>query len=162
MEEPLTPSDLRFRKKVDNKGGDQLPGLSQADSKDASGAGNPIVLDDQLLFSDTKGSCSQSSESSSVNFSGVPQPSLQSRINFPDLAQITERYQISNKAAAALANTVLTDVGLITESRKTYVIDKNKLRRERQKYREQICKDQARIFCEQVNGVYIEAVRMQL
>ena len=76
-------------------------------------------------------------------------------MNFPNLARITERYQISNRAAAALANAVLIDVGQITESKKTYIIDKSKLRCERQKYREQICRDQA-IFHEQVNGVYVD------
>ena len=102
---------------------------------DASDAGNTVVLDDQSLFSDCDDICSQSSESRSVNFFGASQPSLQNRMNFPNLAQITERYQISDRAAAALANAVLTDVGIITKSQKTYVIDKSKLRRERQKYR---------------------------
>ena len=46
LEEPLTSSDLQFRKRIDNKGGDQLPGPSQGGSGDASGAGDPIVLDD--------------------------------------------------------------------------------------------------------------------
>ena len=149
LEEPLISSDLRFRKKVDSKGGDKLPGPSQGGSGDASGAGDPIVLDDQSLFSDTEYSCSQSSESSSVSFSGASQPSLQNRMNFPNLARITERYQISNRAAAALANVVLIDVGLITESQKTYVIDKSKLQQE------QICQDQA-IFFKQLNGVYLD------
>ena len=51
-------------------------------------------------------------------------------MNFPNLAQITVRYQISNRAAATLVNAVLTNVGLITVSQKTYVIDKSKLGRE--------------------------------
>ena len=55
------------------------------DSVDTSGAGDPIVLDDQLLFSDTECSCSQFSESS-VSFSGATQPSLQNRMNFLNLA----------------------------------------------------------------------------
>ena len=86
LEEPLTSSDLRFRKRIDNKGSDQPPGASQGGSRDASGAGNPIVLDSQPLFSDTEYSCSQCSESSSVIFSGASQPSLQNRTNFPNLA----------------------------------------------------------------------------
>ena len=77
LEEPLTSSDLRFRKRIDNKGGDQLPGPSQGNSGDASGAEDPTVLNDQSLFSDTEYSCSQSSESSSVSFSGASHPSLQ-------------------------------------------------------------------------------------
>ena len=67
----------------------------------------------------------------SVSFFGASQSSLQNRMNFPHLAQITERYQISNKAAAALANAVLIVVGLITQSQKAYLIDKSKFQRER-------------------------------
>ena len=54
LEELLTSYDLRFRKRIDNKGGNQLLGPSQGGSGDASGAGDPIVLDDQSLFSDTE------------------------------------------------------------------------------------------------------------
>ena len=75
-------------------------------------------------------------------------------MNFSNLVQITEGYQV----AAALANAVLIDVGLIAESQKTYVIHKSKLRRERQKYREQIFQVQA-ISYEQVNGVYVDGYK---
>jgi len=53
----------------------------------------------------------------------------------PNLAMMSERYQLSDRASAAVANAALKDAGLITDSDKTYVIDKNKLRREREKYR---------------------------
>ena len=96
LQKPLTSSDLPSRKRIDNKGDDQLPGPSQYGSGDASGAGDPIVLNYQSLFSDTECSCSQSSKSSSICFSGASQPSLRNRMNFLNLAQTTERYQISN------------------------------------------------------------------
>jgi len=89
------------------KGGDQLPG--------PSGSGDPIVLDDQSLFTHSEDSCSQFSKSFPMRFSGALQPSLQVQMNFPNLAGITEGYQISNRAPAVLANAVLTNVGLITE-----------------------------------------------
>ena len=38
---------------------------------------------------------------------------------------------LSDKASAAVANAALKDAGLITDLDKTYVIYKNKLRRER-------------------------------
>ena len=56
---------------------------------------------------------------------------------------------------------MLINVGLITESQKTYVIDKCKLRRERQKFCEQISQDRA-VFYEQVNGVMSMAVKIHL
>ena len=152
LEELLTSSNLRFRRRIDEKGGDQPLSPSHCGSGDASSTGDPIVLDNQSLLSDIEDSCSQSLESSYVSFSGVSQLSLQNRMNFPNLARITER---PNQAAAALANAVSTAVGLITERQKKFVIDKSKLRRERQTYREQICQDQA-IFCGQVNGAYVD------
>ena len=155
LEEPLTSSDLRFRERMNKKSGVQLSSPSHSGSVDASDAGNPVVLNDQSLFSDSDSICSQSSESCSVNCFGASQPNLQNRMNFPNLAQITETYQISDRAAAALANAVLTDVEIITKNKKTYIIDKSKLRRERQKYRKQIRQDQA-MFYEQVNGVYVD------
>jgi len=54
----------------------------------------------------------------------------QNRMEWPNLAMMAERYQLSDKASAAVANSALKDVGLITDLDKTYVIDKNKLRRE--------------------------------
>ena len=45
LEKPLTSSDLRFRR-IDKKGGDELSVPSQGGSGDASGAADPIVLDD--------------------------------------------------------------------------------------------------------------------
>jgi len=47
-----------------------------------------------------------------------------------------ERYQLSDKASAAVANAALKDAGLITDLDKTYLIDKNKLRRERKKHKD--------------------------
>ena len=52
LEEPLTSSDLGYRTRIDKKSGDRLPGPSQGDSENASGAGDLIVLDNQSLFSD--------------------------------------------------------------------------------------------------------------
>jgi len=59
----------------------------------------------------------------------------QNRMEWPTLAMMSERYQLSDRASAAVANAVLKDAGLVTDLDKTYVIDKNKLRREREKHR---------------------------
>ena len=50
-----------------------------------------------------------------------------------NLARMCERHQLSDKAAAAIANSVFMDVGKIMEDDKTCVIDHSKLRRERKK-----------------------------
>ena len=49
-----------------------------------------------------------------------------------------ERYQISDRAAAAIGSATLKDFGVVTEYDASLVIDRSKLRRERQKYRDEI------------------------
>jgi len=79
----------------------------------------------------------------------------QNRMEWPHLAMTSERYQLSDRASAAVANAALKDAGLITDLDKTYVIDKNKLRREREKYRNIISEDEA-IFYKFIDWVYID------
>jgi len=76
-------------------------------------------------------------------------------MEWPNLAMMSERYQLSDKASAAVANAALKDAGLITYLDETYVIDKNKLRREREKYRNIINEKEA-IFCKFIDGIYID------
>ena len=50
-----------------------------------------------------------------------------------------ERYQVFDQAGVAIANSVLQDAAIITTpSDKLFAIDKNKLRRQRNKYRQEI------------------------
>ena len=56
----------------------------------------------------------------------------QNRMIWSNLARMSEHFQISDRAAAAIANSVMQDLGLITDDDKTYVIDRSKLRRERE------------------------------
>jgi len=67
---------------------------------------------------------------------------------------MSERYQLSDRASAAVANAALKDAGLITDLDKTYVTDKNKLRRESEKYRDIISEEEA-IFYKFIDGIYI-------
>ena len=64
-------------------------------------------------------------------------------MEWPNLAMMSERYQLSDRASAAVAYAALKDAGLITDLDKTYVIDKNKLRKEREKYRNIISEEEA-------------------
>jgi len=54
-----------------------------------------------------------------------------------------------------IANAALKDAGLITDLDKTYVIDKNNLRRERVKHRNIISEEEA-IFYKFIDGIYID------
>ena len=62
---------------------------------------------------------------------------------------------MSDRAVAAVANAVLQDVDLISNENKNLVIDKNKVRREREKFRKEIQKEED-VFWSMVNGVYID------
>ena len=81
------------------------------------------------------------------------EPNEQNRMEWPNLAMMSERYQLSDNAA--VANAALKDAGLITGLDKTYVIDKNKLQREREKYRNIINEEEA-IFYKFIDGIYID------
>ena len=72
-----------------------------------------------------------------------------------NLARMSERFQISDRAAAAIANSVMQDLGLITDDDKTYVIDRSKLQRERERCRAEIRKKEQENF-KLVNAIYFD------
>jgi len=53
----------------------------------------------------------------------------QNRMELPNLAMMSERYQLSDRASAAVANATLKDAGWITDLAKIYVIDKRKIQK---------------------------------
>lgn len=68
----------------------------------------------------------------------VPQPSTSSakpqwqmRISLNTTAVTSDGYGVSDRATAAIASSVLQDVGLINESDTSYVVNKSKVRREK-------------------------------
>jgi len=73
---------------------------------------------------DTNNYCATASSSTTTS---------QMRVNLPTVAQECDRFQLSDRSAAAIANAVLKDVGIISENDRSMVIDRNKIRRERQK-----------------------------
>ncbi|KAB7504140.1 hypothetical protein Anas_12113 [Armadillidium nasatum] len=70
----------------------------------------------------------------------------QNRRELRTLAEACDRYQISDRAGAAIASSVLVDFGLITRDKMQNVIDKNKLRRERNKLRKERQKEEKNWF----------------
>ena len=59
-------------------------------------------------------------------------------MKWSNLARMSERFQVSNRATAAIAKSVMQDLGFITENDKTYVTDRSKLRREQERSRTEI------------------------
>ena len=77
----------------------------------------------------TSTNCFQSSTTEFVaGLSNIPVLS-QNRNRWSNLVGMCKRYQLLDRAAAAIANSVLVDVGIITANDKTCVIDRSKLRR---------------------------------
>lgn len=59
--------------------------------------------------------------------------STQNRLDLSFFISEVDRFQISDRAGAALATGLLRDLGLVTESDKSQVVDRYKIRRERKK-----------------------------
>ncbi|GBN05764.1 hypothetical protein AVEN_82478-1 [Araneus ventricosus] len=59
--------------------------------------------------------------------------SSQMRLGLPSTPVVGDRCGVSDRAVAAIASSVLPDVGLITSNNSDLVVDENKLRREKRK-----------------------------
>jgi len=68
---------------------------------------------------------------------------FQQRRKLTNTARATERYGISDRAAADIASSVLTDFGIVTTDDNSEVIDRSKLRRERKKLRVELYSEAA-------------------
>ena len=68
---------------------------------------------------------------------GKSDQNFQNRMGLRNLAMICDRYGVSSRAGAAIANAALTDAKVISACDQTQVIDKNKLRRAIEKFREE-------------------------
>ena len=66
-----------------------------------------------------------------------------------------EQYQLLDRAAAAIASNVLVDIGIITEDDQTCLIDRSKPKREREKCRQEIQKEEQQNFTF-VNAIYFD------
>ncbi|GBN96756.1 hypothetical protein AVEN_119634-1 [Araneus ventricosus] len=57
--------------------------------------------------------------------------SSQVRLGLPSTAVAGDKFGVSDRAVAAIASSVLHDVGLITSNNSDLVVDKNELRRQK-------------------------------
>ncbi|GBN94905.1 hypothetical protein AVEN_108429-1 [Araneus ventricosus] len=60
------------------------------------------------------------------------------RLGLPSTPVVGDRCGVSDRAVAAIASSVLHDVGLITSNNSDLVVDENKLRREKAKVRKDL------------------------
>ncbi|KAK0049303.1 hypothetical protein Bpfe_021191 [Biomphalaria pfeifferi] len=109
--------------------------LSEEESSNSCASDQSVAedSDDEVLHdSDDKSSSIDdvaSDDISSRSDDDVAEGQMQ--IPLPNLAKEADRYGISDRAAASLATAVLIDVGFITKQNQSFVIDKNKVHRER-------------------------------
>ena len=53
------------------------------------------------------------------------------RLRLEHVARENDRYGLSDRATATICTALLSDIGLVTDMDQTMIIDKNKVRRER-------------------------------
>ena len=70
--------------------------------------------------------------------SSTPKGPIQNRLHLGSVAKLSDRYGVSDRAAAALVSSVLEDVGVIHSLDTSMVIDRNKIRRQRKRTRKEI------------------------
>ena len=79
----------------------------------------------------------------------------QNRVTLKELAMVCERYEVYGTADAAIASATLKAFGIVTEEDKIYVVNKSMLRRERQKYREEMRNKEQELF-KLVDSVFVD------
>ena len=79
----------------------------------------------------------------------------QNQVTLKELAMVCEQYEVSDRASAAIASATLKAFRIVTEEDKRYVVDRSKLRRTRQKYREEIRNKEQELF-ELVDSIFVD------
>ena len=79
----------------------------------------------------------------------------QNRVTLKELAMVCERYEVSDRAGAAIASATLKAFGIVTEEDKRSVVDRSKLQSERQKYRKEIKNKEQELF-ELVDSIFVD------
>ncbi|XP_053967743.1 uncharacterized protein LOC128869586 [Anastrepha ludens] len=77
------------------------------------------------------------------------------RINLPETAVISDRFGVSERATAAIATSVLKDLQIVTDTDLTFVIDKNKIRREKSKIRKAL-QQEPKTMSEALTSLYFD------
>ena len=78
----------------------------------------------------------------------------QNHVCLKQLAMVCEKYEVSDRAGAATASATLKALKIVTEEDRKYVVDRSKLRRGRQKHREEIREKEEELF-HLVDSIYI-------
>ena len=137
-------SDLKFISKVNQE-------VSNKDLQDQPSMASSHAATALVSYSDDAASTFDSSEFSPP----AKRPNIQNRQSLTNLALMCKRFDVSDRAGAAIASAVLKDFGVIDYGNLADVIDRSKLRRERQKYRQKLRDDEECNF-EIVDAIYVD------
>ena len=144
IKEKYTESDLKFISRVNQE-------ISNKDLQDQPSTSSSHAATALDSYSDDAASTSDSSEFSPP----TKRPNIQNRQSLTNLALMCKRFDVSDRAGAAIASAVLKDFGVIDDGNLADDIDRSKLRRERQKYRQKLRDDEECNF-EIVDAIYVE------
>ncbi|CAG9791464.1 unnamed protein product [Diatraea saccharalis] len=114
-----------------------LKGKHERENRQNTSFSTSTLADLNVSTSSATSSESEKQESSMI-LNIIEKKIKKSTLNFPTLSKICDRYGVSDRAAAAIASSVLFDIGSDVE-----IIDRHKLRRERTKTREKIMENAA-------------------
>ena len=148
--EKLLPSDETFARMVGYKM-QQTPSTSAQSEEQMKKA----VKDSISPTSSSESASTLSSEDFVPAKRQKVTSNVQNRASLKELARISERYGLSDRAAAAAATATLKDFGIISSDDASLVIDRSKLRRERQKHRVEIQEEETALF-DLVDAVYLD------
>ena len=84
--------------------------------------------------------------------------SNQNRQSWPNLARAADRCGLSDRSVAIIVNAALEDLGYITKTNTKMILDRSKVRRERQKHRKRIQKEEDMLW-NAVTGIYVDGKR---
>ena len=133
---PLSQCDRKFIQRLHPRTKEGEPSTSQ-DCKDKSLS--PHFGSDLQMESDSDSTASAHSQITPPHHQS--ETTMQNRRSWENLARMCDRYQLSDRAGAAVGTSVLQDLGLVTNDDRSLVIDHQKLRRERKRCREEITKN---------------------
>jgi len=106
--------------------------------------------------SDERSSDKSDSDDPAVDVAATQMGGQEMRSSLPRLAAECDRFKVSNRAGAAIVNAALKDLGFITPEDQHLLIDHSKLRRERNKSRQQACQQTSASRNEEIQALYFD------
>lgn len=93
-----------------------------------------------------------SDNSSDISYDGSESSSKYNKLNLKPVAEVADRFGVSHPATAAIVTTTLQVVGLITQSDQSLVVDEHKVKRSRDKLRQELSSQKVQDFI----GLYFD------